>query len=284
MKASGHSVLALAHHDKAAQTVTALGASVHRGSLDDIESLRAGAAQADAVIHCGFNHDFAKHVEACATDLAATKAMIEVLGKDKPFIGTSSPMWDVEGRDYVENMELEGLKMHSPRGEADLELKAKGKEGYMTAIVRLPPSVHGPHDPNFITYIIAASKKDGHVGYVGDGTHKWVAVHVRDAARLYVATLEGLANGSIQGGQTVHAAEDEGHPTKAIAEIIASEINNVDIGAITPEQSRERYSPFIGTIWGMKEVMQSDITRKVTGWVPKENNLLQDLRSGIYHK
>jgi len=223
-------------------------------------------------------------VEACATDLEATRAMLDALGKDKPFIGTSSPMWDYGDEDYVEDMELEGLKMHSPRGNSDLELKAKGKEGYRTAIIRLPPSVHGPHDPNFVTYIVAASKKHGHVGYVGEGEHKWVAVHVKDAARLYVATLEGLANGSIAGGQTLHAVEDSGHPTKAIAELIAGDIGNVDIGAITLDQSRERYSPFIGTIWGTKRVMKSDITRQVTGWAPKENNLIEDLKAGVYSK
>jgi nucleoside-diphosphate-sugar epimerase len=210
--------------------------------------------------------------------------MLDALGKDKPFIGTSAPMWDVGDEDYVEDMELEGLKMHSPRGNSDLELKTRAKEGYRTAIVRLPPSVHGPHDPNFVTYIVAASKKHGHVGYVGDGEHKWVAVHVKDAARLYVATLEGLANGSIPSGQTVHAVEDSGHPTKVIAELIASDIGNADIGAITPEQSRERYSPYIGTIWGTKRVMKSDITRKVTGWVPKENTLAEDIKAGVYSK
>jgi len=282
--ANGHSVLALAHHDRAAETVTKLGATVHRGSLDDIESLRAGASKADAVIHCGFNHDFTKHVEACATDLEAVRAMLEELGKDKPFVATSAPLFDTGDDDYVEDMELEGLNMYSPRGKADLVSKAKGKEGYRTAIIRLPPSVHGPQDPNFITHIISTSQKHGHVGYVGDGKHKWAAVHVKDAANLYVATLEGLANGSIPGGQTLHASEDSGHPTKVIAEIIASEIINVDIGSITVEQSMERYSPYIGSIWGGKRVMQSDITRKVTGWEPKEQNLVEDLRSGVYTK
>lgn len=281
MKAKGHTVLALAHHDKAAATVTALGAEVHQGSLDDIESLRAGAAKADAVMHCGFNHDFTKHAEACATDLAAVKAMIEVLGKDKPFIGTSAPLFDTQGADYVEDMKLEGLPMYSPRGHGDLAIKGKGAEGYRTAVVRLPPSVHGNKDPNFIPYIISASNKAGHVGYVGDGSHKWSAVHVKDAARLYVATLEGLADGSITPGQTIHAAEDEGHSTKEIAELIASKLN-IDIGSITPQESMERYSPYIGSVWAGNRVMLSDITRKVAGWQPQEVNIIEDLKSGDY--
>lgn len=283
LKAAGHEVLALAHHDKAAATVSALGAQVHSGSLDDIESLKAGAAKADAVVHCGFNHDFTKHEEACATDLAATKAMIEVLGKDKPFIGTSSPLWVTEDGVFVEDMSIEGRQMKTPRGHAELAVKAKGAEGYRTAVLRLPPTVHGENDPNFIPLIISKSKEARHIGYAGDGSQKWSAVHVRDAARLYVITLEGLADGSIPPGQTLHASENSGHSTKDISEAIADKLK-IDIGSITPQQSVERYTPFIGGLWCGNVVMQSDITRNVAGWQPKENTLIEDLKTDIYFK
>jgi nucleoside-diphosphate-sugar epimerase len=207
--------------------------------------------------------------------------MIEILGKDKPFIGTSSPLWDTQGGDFVEDMSLEGRKMNTPRGHTELAMKFKGAEGYRTAVLRLPPSVHGDNDPNFIPLIIASSKKAGHAGYVGDGSQKWSAVHVRDAATLYVITLEGLANGSVPPGQTVHAAEDSGHSTKEIAEVIASQLK-IDVGSISPQESMDRYNPFIGGLWCGNKVMKSDITRKVTGWQPKEKNLVEDLKTGIY--
>jgi nucleoside-diphosphate-sugar epimerase len=209
--------------------------------------------------------------------------MIETLGKDKPFIGTSAPIWDVKDGLQFEDIDLNGLKMHSPRGQSDLQLKRKGEEGYKTVIVRLPPGVHGPDDHAFIPAIIEASKKVGQVGYVGDGSNKWVAVHVKDAARLYVAALEGSAHGTIPGGQAVHAGEDSGHSTKELAEIIASKAG-IEAASITLEQSMEWYTPFIGGMWANQRLFSTDITRKLTGWEPKENTLVEDLKGDVYFK
>lgn len=275
-------MVGLAHHDKAAESIKKLGGTPHQGSLDDIESVRSGAASADAVVHLAFNHDFTKHAEACATDLAVTQAMLEALGKDKPYVGTSAPIWDLGGKPFDEADTYDASQARTPRHKTELYLKQQGSEGgYKTSFVRLPPTVHGPNDPNFIPAIIGGSKKEGKVGYVGEGDNRWAAVHIKDAARLYVATLEGLAKGTIPGGQTIQASEDGGSQTKDIAKIIAEKAK-IDLVSITPEQSMQTYSPFIGGMWAANIVMKSDITRKLTGWQPKENTLVQDLEAGIY--
>lgn len=277
----GHSVVGLAHHDGAAKTITSLGGTAHTGSIYDIESLRAGASNADAVIHLAYNHDFVRYEEAAAADFAAIQALVEALGQGKPYVGTTAPIWNTMGKPFVESDVYEESQALNPRGKGELYLKAKGKEGYKTSFVRLPPTVHGANDPNFITVIVNNSKKAGKVGYVNDGSHKWAAVNVEDAARLYVDTLEGLENGSVHAGQTIHADEAGGYETKLIAQTIADKLK-IDAVSVTADEARELYTPYIGSIWGYNIVIETDITRKVTGWKPTADDLIADLKSDLY--
>jgi nucleoside-diphosphate-sugar epimerase len=249
--------------------------------LYDTESLRSGAASADAVIHLAYNHDFTKPVEAAAADYAAIEALLEGLGQGKPFIGTTAPIWDTDGKAFVESDVYDISKARTPRGKSELLLKQKATEGFKTAFVRLPPTVHGPNDPNFITRIIDASKKAGKVGYVGDGQHVWASAHLNDVGRLYVATLNGLADGSVPPGQTIHADEAGGFKTKDIAQTIADKLK-VEAVSITVQESQDLYTPYIGFVWGANIDLKSDITRKVTGWKPEEVDLLEDLKGDVY--
>lgn len=279
----GHSVIGLAHHERAAKTITSLGATPHTGSLYDTESLRSGAASADAIIHLAYNHDFSKPEEAAGTDYAAIEAMLAGLGQGKIFIGTTAPIWDTNGQPFVESDVYDISKARTSRGKSELLVKQKGTEGYKTAVVRLPPTVHGPDDPNFITLIINNSKKAGKVGYVGDGQHKWASVHVKDTARLYVDTLKGLENGSVPSGQTIHADEAGEIKTKDIAHAIAEQLK-LEAVSISFQESQELYTPYIGMIWGLEVVLKSDITRQVTGWKPEEVDLLEDIKGDAYIK
>lgn len=277
----GHTVIGLAHHERAAKTITSLGATPHNGSLYDTESLRSGAASADAVIHLAYNHDFTKHQEAASADRAAIEALLAGLGQGKPFVGTTAPVWDTDGKPFVESDVYDISKARSPRGQSEVLLKQKGTEGYKTAFIRLPPTVHGPKDPNFITLIINNSKKAGKVGYVGDGQHKWASTHVKDAARLYIDTLNGLVDGSVPSGQTIHADEAGGFKTKDIALAIADRLK-LEAVPITFQESQELYTPYVGMVWSVEVDLKTDITRQLTGWKPQEVDLLEDLKGDAY--
>lgn len=209
--------------------------------------------------------------------------MLEGLGQGKPFIGTTAGIWDTDNKAFVESDVYDISKARTSRARSELLLKQKGSEGFKTAFVRLPPTVHGPKDPNFITRIVENSRKAGKVGYVGDGQHKWASVHVNDAARLYVATLNGLADGSVPSGQSIHADESGGFKTKDIAQTIADKLK-LELVPITFQESQELYTPYVGMIWGLNVEIKSDITRQVTGWKPQEVDLLEDLKGDVYIK
>lgn len=277
-----HTVVGLAHHEKAAKAIASRGAVPHTGSLYDPESLRSGAATADAVIHLAYDHDFTRHEEAAATDYAAIEAMLAGLGKGKPFVATTAPIWNTPGQVFIESDVYDMTQAQTPRCKSELMLKHRGSEGYKTSFVRLP-TVFGPNDPNFITTIIDNSKKAGKVGYVNDGQHKWASVHVNDAARLYVDTLNGLADGSVPPGQSIHADEAGGFKTKDIAQVIADKLN-VEAVSITSQESEDLYTPYIGMIWGINVELKSDITRRLTGWKPQEADLMENLRGDTYFK
>ena len=227
---AGHQVLGLARSDKSASSLTAAGAEVHRGSLEDLPSLRSGAATADAVIHSGFIHDFSKFAENCEIDRRAIEALGEVLaGSNRPLIvaaglgGLSAP-----GQTATENDVLPpDLPYPRVSEQTAMALLAKGVS---SAVMRLP-QVHDTVKQGLVTYAIAIARAKGVSAYVGDGQSCWAAVHVLDVARLYRLALERH-----EPGARYHAVGEEGVRLRDIAEAIGRGLN-VPIVSITPEEA-----------------------------------------------
>ncbi|MET3310884.1 nucleoside-diphosphate-sugar epimerase [Bradyrhizobium japonicum] len=185
--AAGHSVTGLARTDEGAAAVTALGAEVHRGSLEDHTSLRGGAAASDGVLHLAFNHDFSKFADNCELDRRAILALGEELkGSERPLIVTSGVALLAPGRLATED---DAAARHFPRvSEATAE--DLRERGVRAGIVRLPPTTHGEGDHGFVPRLIAIAREKGAAAYIGDGMNRWPAAHRVDAARVYRLALE----------------------------------------------------------------------------------------------
>jgi nucleoside-diphosphate-sugar epimerase len=269
---AGHEVLGLSRSDAGAKALTAAGARVHRGSLEDLGSLKRGAAEAEAVIHCAFIHDFSKFAENCATDKAAIEAMGDVLaGSNKPFIASSGVLGLAEGRPGTE----EDSPSHDfPRKSEETAL-ALVSRAVRAMVIRLSPSVHGDGDHGFVPTLINTAREKGFSMYVGEGKNRWPAVHRLDTARLYRLALEkGTA------GAKFHGVADEGIPVKEIAEIIAKRLG-VPAVSKSPAEAGALLG-LIGHVLGMDSPTSSKLTEERLGWKPTNVGLIQDLEKGRY--
>jgi nucleoside-diphosphate-sugar epimerase len=269
---AGHQVLGLSRSEAGAKSLTAAGAEVHRGSLQDLESLKGGAAAADGVIHCAFIHDFSDFAANCATDKAAIEAMGATLaGSDKPFIATSGVLGLAMGR--------VGTEADSPSSDLPRKSEAAGlalvSQGVRAMVIRLSPSVHGDGDHGFVPALIKTAREKGFATYVGDGKNRWPAVHRLDAARLYRLALEkGTA------GAKFHGVDDEGIPVKEIAEVIGKRLG-VPAVSKSPAEAGALLG-FIGHVLGMDASASSKLTQEKLGWKPAQVGLIQDLEKGRY--
>lgn len=193
---AGHQVLGLARSDSAANALLAAGAEVQRGDLENLDSLRSGAAAADGVIHAGFIHDFARFKEVCEVDRLAIEAIGEALvGTDRPFIVTSGTALVRPGQLATEDMmPVTGANAHPRLSEAAADVVA-GK-GVRVSSIRLSPSVHGVGDYGFVPMLINIAREKGVSAYIGEGLNRWNAVHRLDAAHLYRLALESAIQGA----------------------------------------------------------------------------------------
>jgi nucleoside-diphosphate-sugar epimerase len=269
---SGHEVLGLARSDRGAETLAAIGAKIHRGSLEDLESLREGARKADAVIHTAFNHDFSRFAENCADDRRAIEVMGAVLeGSERPMLVTSGLALIAPGRIATEE---DKASPDFPRA-SETAAAAVAARGVRASAVRLAPSTHGAGDHGFVPHLIKLAREKGVAAYIGDGQNRWPGVHRHDAARLYRLALEqGVERGPY------HAVADEGVPFKAIAEVIGRRLG-VPVVSKTSEEAAGHFGWFAGFA-GMDIPSSSARTRSVLGWKPEQPALLADLDQPHY--
>jgi nucleoside-diphosphate-sugar epimerase len=272
--AAGHRVLGLARSDPGADALTSVGALVHRGSLADLDSLRSGARQSDAVIHTAFNHDFSKFAENFAEDERAIEAIGSVLeGSNRPLLVTSGVALLSPGRTATE---ADAPPANSPiprKSEAATE--ALAKRGVTASSIRLAPSVHGHGDHGFVPILIGIAREKGVSAYVGDGLNRWPAVHRLDAARVYRLALERGAK-----GERFHAVAEEGVPFLEIAEVIGRRLN-IPVVSKSPDEAAKHFGWF-AMFAGIDAPASSARTRAELGWKPEQPGLVADVDHPAY--
>ena len=278
---AGHQVIGLARSDASAQAIIKVGAQVHRGDLDDLESLKKGALQADGIIHTAFKHDmyanptsFAAH---CETDRRAIETLGSVLVKsDRPFIVTSgtgvSP-----GRLATED-DPAPANPRIPR-VSDATAMALAASGVKVSVACMPRSVHGEGDQHgFVPRLIAIARSKGVSAYIGEGLNRWPAVHRLDAGHLYACILE---KGS-KGGR-YFAVGDEGVSTREIAEAIGRQLK-LPVVSKSPAEAADHFGPFLSMVLSLDCPASSVKTQQLLGWRPTQIGLLADIEGGCYFK
>lgn len=272
--AAGHQVLGLARTDAGAEALAAAGAQVQRGQLEDLESLRSGAAASDAVIHLGFIHDFSKFSENCAVDRRAIETLGSVLaGSDRPLIVTSGLALLAQGRAATEDDPPVPVSDRMPRA-SEHTAAALEKQGVRSMVVRLP-QVHDTVKQGLVTYAVQIAREKGASAYIGDGKNRWAAVHRSDAAHLYRLALE-----KGQAGARFHAIAEEGVAARDIAEAIGRGLK-VPVRSLSPEQAAGHFA-WLAMFVGLDLVGSSAQTREKLGWNPAGPSLLTDLSNMDY--
>jgi nucleoside-diphosphate-sugar epimerase len=274
---AGHEVVGLARSDQGAVAVAAAGAAVHRGDLEDLDSLRRGAAGADGVIHTAFNHDFTvSRSDAARTDGRAVEAMAEALaGSDRPLVITSGTGGLAPGQLATEDTPIDvGRDMMGRYGVEEMAVTFV-RRGVRPSVVRFPPTVHGRGDHGFIAILIDLARRRGVSAYPGDGANRWPAVHRLDAAHLFRLALE-----SAPAGARLHGVGDEGIAVRDIAEVIGRTLE-LPVRPIPLEQANDHFG-FLGAFFSLDCPASSAQTRKLLGWRPVQPGLIADLEQGHY--
>jgi len=279
--AAGHQVTGLARSESAAAAISAAGAAVLSGTIDDLDLLRSAAADADGVIHLAFKHEAMRAGDmlgAAGADHAAIEAMLDALaGTGKPFVGTSGTLllaMAALGRTGTETDALPG----GPRIDAENLTIETAARGVRTSVVRLPPTVHSSLDHHgFIPVLIGMARANGAAAYVGDGANRWPAGHTLDAARLYRLALE-----SAPAGSRLHAVGDEGVPFREIAEAIGRNAG-LPAASIAAEEADKRLG-FLGGFAQLDNPTSNELTRKLLGWEPTHPGLIADMDEGHYFR
>ena len=286
---AGHRVIGLARSDASADTLTAAGAEVHRGALDDLDALRAGAAAADGVIHLAFKHDLAFSGDfqgAADADRRAVETFGEALaGSDRPLLIASGTLGLAPGRVATEQDAREpgdpavtalGAGPRTRWATAQFALSL-ASSGVRTSVVRLAPTNHGDGDNGFMAALVAIARDRGVSGFIGDGSNRWPAVHRLDSARLF-----GLALEKAPAGSALHAVAEEGVPIREVAEVIGRHLD-VPVVSIAPGEAAGHFGWLAGFL-AFDSPASSALTRELLGWEPAQPGLIDDLDQGHYFR
>lgn len=266
---AGHQVLGLTRSEKGAEALRAAGADPHFGNLEDVESLKAGAAKSDGVIHLAFIHDFSQFQKNCEIDLKAITAMGEVLlGSNRPMIITSgTAIANSEGGKLA--TEDGPTASWNPRAASEQAAKDLVARGVNISVVRLP-QVHDTRKQGLVPYVHAVAREKGVSAYIGDGSNRWPAAHVDAVAELYRLAFEKAEAGAIY-----HAVDEEGVTMKEVAEALGRGLN-VPVVSIKAEEAQTHFG-WLGMFAGHDMPASSAITQRKLNWTPKGPGLITDL-------
>jgi nucleoside-diphosphate-sugar epimerase len=266
---AGHEVAGLARSDASAQAVSAAGAEVVRGSLDDLDALRTGAEEADGVIHLAYIHDFARLEHSVAADEGAIRTFGDALaGSGRPLVIASGILGLAPGRVGTERDTPTTGSHREPAAALTLAL---AERDVRSAVVRLPPSVHGAGDHGFLATLVGIARETGVSAYVGDGGTRWSAVHRDDAARLFRLAVESAPAGSV-----LHGVADVGVPVRELAAVIGRHLG------LPVEPRPSEHFGWLGRFLALDGAASSVLTRELLGWEPAGPGLLADLEAGHY--
>lgn len=276
---AGHQVVGLARSEASAAALAAAGAEAQRGTLDDLDGLRSGAAASDGVLHLAFKHDeaFSGHFEAAAD---ADRRAIETIGA--ALEGSGRPLVIASGlaghRPGVVATENDAPDPHSPAGHRVLSEQTAlslATAGVRSSSLRLPPTVHGDGDHGFVATLVGIARDKGVSGYIGDGANRWPAVHRLDAARLFRLALESAPAGSV-----LHTVAEQGVPMRDIAEAIGRQLD-LPVTSIAPDQAGDHFG-WLARFLAIDVQASSALTRELLGWQPTRPGLIDDLEAGHY--
>ncbi|MFF5587388.1 SDR family oxidoreductase [Streptomyces hygroscopicus] len=279
---SGHQVVGLARSDASADALTAAGAEVVRGTIDDLDVLGNTAAASDGVIHLAFKHDTAFTGDfqgAAEADRRAVDAFGDALaGTDRPFVLASGLVGLLPGRVATERdrptIDDSPVSIRWATAQAVLALASRG---IRSSVVRLSPTCHGEGDNGFMAALVAIARAKGVSGHIGDGTNRWPAVHRLDAARLFRLAVEKAPAGSV-----LHGVAEEGVPIRDIAEVIGRQLG-LPVTSVAPEAAPEHFT-WLSRFLGLDAPSSNTLTRELLGWQPTQPGLLEDLEEGHYFR
>jgi len=272
---AGHEVIGMTRSDAGANALIAAGAKAHRGTLEDPETLRAGASDADAVIHTAFDHDFSRFVENCEKDKRAIAALGAALaGSDRPLIITSGTGMGSGEHGEPAREDVLNLSHPNPRIASELAGNAQLDAGVNVSVVRLP-QVHNPLKQGLITPLVEIARRQGVVAYVGEGKNRWPAGHVSDVAQLYKLAVE-----KGEAGARYHAVGEEGVSSREIAESLGRGLK-LPVVSIAPEQANEHFG-WMGMFVGLDMPASSALTQARLNWRPSGPTLIADLDKAQY--
>ncbi|WP_458084847.1 SDR family oxidoreductase [Streptomyces malaysiensis] len=277
---AGHQVIGLARSDSSAAALTAAGAEVVRGTLDDLDVLGTATAAADGVIHLAFKHDIAftgDYQGAAEADRRAVDTFADALaGTDRPFVLASGLVGLKSGQVSTErDMPTVNGTPASLRSATATAARALASRGVRSSVVRLSPTCHGEGDNGFMAHLVATARAKGVSGYLGDGDQRWPAVHRLDAARLFRLAVEKAPAGAV-----LHGVAEEGIALRDIAEVIGRHLD-VPTASVAPEAAAEHFT-WLSDFVALDSPASNALTRELLDWRPTHPGLLEDLDKGHY--